>query len=194
MDNKENNSKLIGEENKSVLTEQTQAKAENMRKAFEQMDKNLDSVLSQEELISFLDSNMKNGQKFDRSLANKIFEALDLDHNGKISVEEFIKNYLMIDNEIKSHSKELQNKYITEKEKHAQIQKLLLENRSEIINTEGISQNAKITIEIYNIEFVKIIDYLKRLSIRIRFDGENKETRLVSNDNNIAVWRERFEL
>ena len=81
----------------SQLMEQTKAKIENIRKALMKFDKDLDDEIDQEELLNFLDSNMKNGQKFDRGLANKIFEALDLDKSG-----------------IKTHAKDLQTKYMTE--------------------------------------------------------------------------------
>ncbi len=195
MNPKPNLNKNPGEnDNNSQLTDQTQTKIENIRKAFRQFNKDLDDNLSQEELLTFLDSNIKNGQKFDRNLANKIFEALDLDHNNNISVEEFIKNYFSIEEEIKSHARDIQSKFTAEKEKSAQLQKLLFENQTEKLNIEGIGQNAKITIEIYNIEFVKTFNALKRISIRIRFDDESKETRLVSKDDNVAIWKEKFEL
>jgi hypothetical protein len=181
-------------DNNSHLTDQTRSKIENIRKAFLEHDKDLDHEITQNELLSFLDSNMKNGQKFDRTLASKIFQALDLDQSGKITVEEFIKNYMSIEEEIKTHAKEVQSKLLIEKERNSQLQKLLHENQNEKLNTEGIGQNAKITIEIYNIEFVKIIEALKRISIRIRFEGESKETKLVTKDDNIAIWKEKFEL
>jgi hypothetical protein len=193
--NPRSNTKNQGDyDNNSHLTDQTKSKIENIRKAFLEQDKDLDNEISQDELLSFLDSNMKNGQKFDRTLASKIFQALDLDQSGKITVEEFIKNYMSIEEEIKTHAKDVQTKLLVEKERNSQLQKLLHENQNEKLNVEGIGQNAKITIEIYNIEFVKIIEALKRISIRIRFDGESKETKLVTKDDNIAIWKEKFEL
>jgi hypothetical protein len=177
----------------SQLVEQTKAKIENIRKALMKFDKDLDDEIDQEELLNFLDSNMKNGQKFDRGLANKIFEALDLDKSGKISCEEFIRNFISIEEEIKTHAKDLQTKYMAEKEKNLNIQKMLLENQTEKLNAEGIGQNAKITIEIYNIEFLRPLSTLKRISIRIRFDAESKETRQVSGEENVVVWKEKFE-
>ena len=177
----------------SQLVEQTKAKIENIRKALMKFDKDLDDEIEQEELLNFLDSNMKNGQKFDRGLANKIFEALDLDKSGKISCEEFIRNFISIEEEIKTHAKDLQTKYMTEKDKNLNIQKMLLENQTEKLNAEGIGQNAKITIEIYNIEFLRNLNALKRISIRIRFDVESKETRLVSGEDNVVIWKEKFE-
>ena len=174
--------------------DQTKSKIEAIRGALMKFDKDLDDEIDQQELLNFLDSNMKNGQKFDRSLANKIFEALDLDKSGKITVEEFIRNFISIEEEIKTHAKDLQNKYFTEKEKNANLQKMLLENQTEKLNAEGIGQNAKITIEVYNIEFLRMFGLLKRISIRTKFENDSKETKLLSGEENVVVWKEKFEL
>ena len=54
------------ENNNSVMNQEyLQQKRENIRKAFEKQDKNLDGEINQNELIEFLDSQTKTG-KFDR--------------------------------------------------------------------------------------------------------------------------------
>jgi hypothetical protein len=185
---------LAESEVNSQYMEQTKQKVESLRQSLLKFDKDLDDEINQEELLNFLDSNMKNGQKFDRNLAQKIFEALDLDKNRRISCEEFIKNYISIEEEIKAHAKELQNKYLQEKENNANLNKLLMENKNEKLNDEGIGQNAKLTIEISNIEFLRpIIGISENISIRIKFAGDEKETRVLSGEENFVVWKEKFE-
>ena len=179
----------------SQYLEQTRPKIEALRKSLMKFDKNLDDKINQKELLAYLNSNMKDGRKFDRSLAKKIFEALDLDHNGEITVEEFIKNFISIEEEIKNHAKEIQSKYLTEKENNTRLQKLMLENQNEKLNRYGIAPNGKITIEITNIEFIKSIKGLTdRISIRIRLYDEVKETRILSGQDNLIIWKEKFEL
>jgi hypothetical protein len=137
---------------------------------------------------------MKNGQPFDRQLAHKIFETLDLDRSGSISVEEFIKSYLSIEDEIKSTVKEFQAKYMKEKDNNIKLKKLVMENQNEKINEEGIGQNAKITIEITEVEFLKHISGIKGISIRIVYREDVKDTKFVAGMSEKINVKEKFEL
>jgi Ca2+-binding EF-hand superfamily protein len=173
--------------------EQVRTRVETLRQALMKFDKDLDDQIDQQELLNFLDSNMKDGRKFDRNLSKKIFSVLDLDNNGKISVEEFIKSFVQIEEEIKNHSKELQAKYNNEKENNAKLFKLMMENQNEKLNSEEIGPNGKITIEITNIEFLTTIKNFQGISIRVRFGNEMRETKILSSMSNLT-WKEKFEL
>ena len=70
-----------------------QKKYEIILQSFEKVDKNKDSVIDYEELLSFLDGSMtvnnilsQSGKKFDRDLADKIMKLIDVDQNGQISL------------------------------------------------------------------------------------------------------------
>lgn len=173
--------------------EVVKSKIEALKNALMKFDKDLDDQIDQKELIAFLDSNMRDGKKFDRNLAKKIFSVLDLDHNGKISCDEFIKSYIQIEEEIKSHLNELNAKYLNEKENNSKLYKQMMESRGEKLNGEGIGPNGKITIEITNIEFVTMIVGFQGISIRIRFGKNIKETKVLNNMSNLT-WKEKFEL
>ena len=191
-------SKIMNQDSEvtSQYTENTKTKVEALRSSLMKFDKDLDDQIDQKELLAYLDSNMKDGRIFDRNLAKKIFEALDLDHSGKITVEEFIKNFLSIEEEIKLHSKEIQTKYNLEKENNTKLRKLMLENQNEKINLHGIGENAKLTIEISNIEFLKSIKgLLDSIYIQLRYSEKKFKTKTILPDNdNIIVWNEKFEL
>jgi Ca2+-binding EF-hand superfamily protein len=59
---------------------------ETMLQTFQQIDKNKDSLIDQQELLEFLDEKMPRGKVFDRTLFKKIFESMDTDHNGKVTM------------------------------------------------------------------------------------------------------------
>lgn len=182
---------VLDSENNSNL-DQVKGKAELLRQSLLKFDKDLDDQIDLEELLACLDSNMTNGKKFDRNLAKKIFSVLDLDDNGKITCDEFIKSFMQIEEEIKSHLNEMNAKYLFEKENNARLFKMMMESKNEKINEEGLGPNAKITIEITNIEFISTMRSFQGISIRIKFGKEVKETRILNNLASLT-WKERFE-
>src|SRR5690242_15721488 len=97
-------------------------KVEALKNALLKFDKNMDDQIDKPELFAFLDSNM-NGRRFDRQLGEKMFSLLDTDKSGKVSVEEFIKTFIHIEEELKNHIKEMQNKYSYELENNNRIKR-----------------------------------------------------------------------
>ena len=80
-----------GSESNSKLNEQTLAHIQTLKDAFQQIDKDFDSILTPSELLSFLDNRMKSGQ-FDRNIATKLFSYIDKDNKGFLSVD-IIRSY-----------------------------------------------------------------------------------------------------
>ncbi len=54
-------------------------------------------------MTNFLDSHTTDGKIFDRNLADKIFRVFDVNADGKISIDEFIKTYIHMEEDLKSH-------------------------------------------------------------------------------------------
>ena len=157
------------------------SKMEIIRSSLMRFDKNLDDRIDIDELQDFLDANMKNGKKFDPALTQKIFSLLDLDRDNKISCEEFIKTYMQIDDEIRSHSKDLTTKYNKEKENNEKLFKLMMESKNEKLNSDGLGPNAKVTIEITDIEFLNELEEYDGILIRITFADIPKQTRTIKD-------------
>jgi hypothetical protein len=181
----------------SLNIELIKSKMQTLRAAMKRFDRNFDDRLDINELQSFLDSNMKNGKKFDRHLAQKIFSLLDLDQDGKLTAEEFIKTYLQLEEEMKANTKELQIKYLTERENKERLFKQMAEHRNEKLNAEGIGPDAKVIIEITDIIFLKPVHTLKfnGIVIRMTLDDDVRQTKSLSLvTGNQLVWHENFEL
>ena len=97
----------------SAFNELQQKKLEALMNAFSEMDMDFNKELSKEEILDFLDKRVQ--KEFDRTLANRLFEILDLNNNNSISVEEFMKGYLNFENDIKKNADELNKKISTRK-------------------------------------------------------------------------------
>lgn len=166
---------------------------ENIKKAFDKHDKDLNGEISQNELIEFLDSNTKAG-KFDRNLAKNIFSILDIDKNGNISVEEFTKSYVSIVENIKGQIKELEAHYKSEEKNKAKFDLQVKNNINEVLNDEELGPNSKLMIEIINIEYLKQLMSYDGIYINIRFGNREESTRALSISTNELVWQQKFEL
>jgi len=178
-------------ENNSQYNDYLQAKIEALSRAWLEIDKNFDSEVDQQELLDFLDSNMKSNKKFDRGVAKEIFKLMDLDMNGKISVEEFIKRYISIEDEIRRDIRDYQKIFLVEKENNAKLYKLMLQHKNEISNDR---KNAKIILQISTIEFFKqILGKLENISIKLRLDNQVAETSVVAFESKL-FYKESFEL
>jgi hypothetical protein len=175
-------------------------KMETLKSALRRFDKTAGDKLDLQQLQLFLDYNMRPGNKFDKVLAQKIYHLSDLDADGKLSTEEFIKTYLQIEEEIKAHTKELQGKFQQEKDNKDKYFKQMQQHKDEILNSEGIAEKAKVTIEVADIIFlnpIKSIDF-NSISIRMTLHDVSKQTKSLSfkanADKNTLKWYENFEL
>jgi len=181
-------------DNNSQYNDYLQAKIEVLSRAWLEIDKTFDCEVDQRELLDFLDSRMKNRKKFDRSVAIEIFKLIDLDQNGKISVEEFIKRYISIEDEIRRDIRDYQKIFMVEKENNSRMYKLMMQYKNENLNEKGIGSNAKIILQISSIEFFKQIQgKLENISIKLRLDNQVAETAVVAFESKL-FYKESFEL
>jgi len=180
-------------DNSMVKKEYLEQKGENIRKAFLRQDKNLDGEIDKNELIAFLDGNCKNG-KFDRNLATQIFNILDIDNNGKITIDEFINSYMRIIDEIKSQIKNFEVLYKQEDINRSRLELLVKNNINEVLNNEDLGPNSKFIIEIINIEYIKSRLTYDGILIRISFGRKRESTKILSINDNDLVWQQKFEL
>jgi len=181
------------ESNLGIKQEYLQQKGENIRRAFAKQDKDFNGEIDKMELIDFLDSNCRSG-KFDRNLANKIFSILDLDKNGRITIDEFTKSYVGIIDDIKSQIRELETNYNQEDKNRTRLDLLVKQNLNEVLNNEDLGPNSKFIIEIINIEYLKSRLTYDGILIRIFFNNKKETTKILSTSTNDLVWQQKFEL
>jgi C2 domain/EF-hand domain pair len=68
-----------------------------LQKEFSEIDVDHNNYLTKEELFTYLDRKNISGKPFDRAIALELFEHMDKNSDGEITVNEFIKTYIEAD-------------------------------------------------------------------------------------------------
>lgn len=165
-----------------------------MKNAIWKFDEDLDEEISINELIKFLDSNMPQGKQFDRTLADKIFSVFDVDKNGKISVDEFIKTFIHIEEELKAHRAQVNAKFQAEKDKMNDLLKKANVYKGEKLNQDGLAPNAKLTAEVNSVEFLEDIIEFSSIKIRLSLGNDTYSTKTIALKGKNINLNEKFEL
>ena len=181
-----------GSETNSQLNEQALAHIQTLKDAFQQIDKDLDSVLTSSELLSFLDNRMKSGQ-FDRTIATKLFSYIDKDNKGEISVQDFIKGYIFLEEDIKKTLTKFQKKYNEVKKMNDELANKCMESQNEKINSEGLSDKSKITLIFSEIEVLSNREQYQIFIVETNYNRETKEID-IDLDNQTVLQLENKEI
>ena len=166
------------------VSELTKNNIDEMKAAFVEMSKEMDSQLSKEEIVYFLNKNSPNGQ-FNRQVGDKLLMNLFSENQETISVSDFINGISVIIGEMKQVIRESQKKCIKENEKNDELQKKCNEYKDERMSN-GISDNAKFTISFIDVDFQENdnnddINLFLKISMN---ENENYETSPFSFYNN----------
>ena len=166
------------------VSELTKNNIDEMKAAFVEMSKEMDSPLSKEEIVYFLNKNSLNGQ-FNRQVGDKLLMNLFSENQETISVSDFINGISVIIGEMKQVIRESQKKCIKENEKNDELQKKCNEYKDERMSN-GISDNAKFTISFIDVDFQENdnnddINLFLKISMN---ENENYETSPFSFYNN----------
>ena len=65
-----------------------------LRKEFLEQEVNHDELVTLNQLFSVLDRKAR--KQFDRDVGNQLYEQMSSDHNGRVTVDEFIRVYIFI--------------------------------------------------------------------------------------------------
>lgn len=176
-------------------TPEIKTKVETLKNYLWKFDKDMDDEISKTEMLNFFDSNMPNGKKYDRALADKIFNIFDTDKSGKISVDEFIKTFIHMEEELKKHKNSLILKQNEEKQAKEDVLLFLDKYSNEEINEEGLSKDANIECDVVDIDFGNK-QSKSIFKIRISFGDVIEYTKplVTENDSSITQVNSKFNL
>ena len=166
-----NNSVLS--ETSSKFNEESRLKIDTLMNAFEELGWDNQKDLTQDEIRYFLNNRTKDGQ-FDPTLAQKLFSILDVDDQNRITGEEFIKGYLQFEADLKKNNDEFNKKFIQEQNNFNNLEEQCRLYKSEKLSPEGFCENAKITVEITDVNIQKEIEGIYSIIIKVIYNDDIK--------------------
>ena len=183
----------MASETSSKFNEESRMKIDILMNAFEELGWDNQKDLTQNEILIFLNNHCPQGE-FDTTLAQKLFQILDVDDQNRITVEEFIKGYLQFEADLKKNNDEFNKRFIQEQKNYNNLEEQCRLYKSEKLSPEGFCENAKITVEITDVDIQKEIEGISSVIIKVIYNDEIKEKKLmINNTNNNLLVNEKFE-
>ena len=142
------------------MAEVIEQKFNILQKAFLDLGWDLQKDIDQNEIIQFLNNRTKNGQ-IDNNLLNKLLQFIEIEEDTKITVEDFINQFIQFEEELNHKNNEIKDKIIDEQSSYNSYQEECYKYKNEKLNADGFSDNAKLNIEISDIEIKKNLRNIK---------------------------------
>lgn len=166
--------------NKNEYEERIEKQAEILKKAFKELDKNHDDNIDEGELFEFL---QERGKDINKDTLNKLFKTLDFDHNGYISVNEFIKSYLKNLSELEVYLQDLEKNIKDSRDETDKLTREMEKYKNERLNSEGLSENAHLQVNVNRVEVQDSKNSFDNIQVKIVLDNFNQTLKYTKKDN-----------
>ena len=151
------------------------------------------SRIGQTELVQFLNRRSSTG-RFDPIISDKLFQVMNLESTSTLSVEEFINGFLQFEEELRKNAESFSIKLAKEEEIFTQIDDEFRRYREEHLNEEGLSDTAKISGEITEIDIKRKLEGIKEIIIKVVFNEKSEELHFKIGDiNSSEMEHKTFE-
>ena len=176
----------------NIESELYQEKIVSLTNSFSELGWNSQKEIRKDEIIYFLNKRSKDGQ-FDINLGNKLFQLIEIEEDSKITVEDFIRGYINLEKELNNNISELKKQIIDEKNLYNSFQEECYKYKKEKLNSEGFSENAKLSMEISNIEIKKNLRNIKEMILSIIYNSQKEELKFDYSKNIIYFNKKIYE-
>lgn len=171
-----------------------EAKFFQLKNEFNSLDYNEDSYLSIDELHKFFLTKNPNVQKEE---IQYLFELSDRDKNKKISINEFVYIYILLEEKLKMKKESLTEVKDNLKIKLDNYQNKIKQYENEEYNSNGISNESEIIIHMIELTNIKNMLMTPKCKVILNLMGKNgdvineKETQLITGTSN-PKFNEKF--
>ena len=143
--------------------------------------------------MHYLNKNSRTGN-FAKILVNKLFKEMNISANSQISVEEFINGFLIFEDELKNNWDNFERLLAQEREIYKNLEEQCRIYKTEKLNSEGLCENAKITLEITDVDIKRKLEGIKEIIIRIIYNSKVQDLRFkIGSENPHAALHKIFE-
>lgn len=171
-----------------------EAKFIKLKNEFNSIDYNEDSFLSIDELYRFFSSKYPNVKKEE---IQSLFEISDKDKNKKLSINEFVYIYILLEEKLKMKKESLTEVKDSLTSKIESYQNKLKQYENEQYNSNGISNESEIKVHLIEITNIKTVIMTPKCKVILNLMDKNgniineKETQLISGTSN-PKFNEKF--
>ena len=157
-----------------------------LKKEFNTIDNNADHKLEFDEIENFFINKTINNKVIDKNYIERLFKLLDKDKDSEISIEEFIFSYIKLEEKLKLKKKKLQFLLDELKENLKQYLERLNKSKNEILNRDGICENASLSITLFEAKDIIPIKNLSSPNTFVVFtvEGKKQKSNIVENSLN----------
>ena len=165
-----------------------------LKNEFNSMDYNDDSFLSVDEIYNFFSSKNPNVRKEE---IQTLFELSDTDKNKRLSINEFVYIYILLEEKLKMKKISLSEVKDSLQAKLEQYQNKLKDYENEEYNSNGISNESEIKVTIIEITNLKSLLIAPKCKVVLNLMDKSgqvlneKETQLISGTSN-PKFNEKF--
>ena len=170
-----------------------EAKFVKLKNEFNSIDYNEDSFLSIDELYNFFSSRYPNVKKED---IQSLFEISDKDKNKKLSINEFVYIYVLLEEKLKMKKESLKEVKDSLTSKIELYQNKLKQYENEELNINGISNESEVKVHLIEIKNLKSLIMTPKCKVVLNLMDKNgniiseKESQLLSGTN--PKFNEKF--
>ena len=123
----------------------------------------------------------------------KIFNLIDKDHNMKLTIQEFIESYIILEEKLRMKKIKLTKLDDELRIANAKFQKGMNDNKGEMINKEDLSNSATLYITLLDAKNLKPMDYNGASNPYVMFLlGDKKATSSFKPGTLDPVWNEDY--
>ncbi|OMJ68048.1 hypothetical protein SteCoe_34618 [Stentor coeruleus] len=160
-----------------------------LQKAFDEIDKDKSGKISYEEIYNYL---KEINDEADENYVRTIFDSMDANHDGQVSIDEFLGTYLEQVNGISEAIARLKQQIAEKKKDHEGITEQFEEaKRTERINSWGIMEGSILTVRVAEAQNLSVVNGKPSAYVNLLCERQQISTKVIKNDRN-PVWDETF--